>query len=81
MATDHNKRARQPGKIDVGTEPSVPGRGFVPVSLQSAPRGSVNERQAGKELDELNARWGSKYQAIGKLWKENWGQTSDRPNQ
>jgi transposase-like protein len=33
---------------------------------------AVNERQAAKELDEFNARWGSKYQAIGKLWKENW---------
>ena len=24
------------------------------------------------ELTEFMARWGSKYQAIGKLWKENW---------
>jgi putative transposase len=28
--------------------------------------------QAEMELTEFMARWGSKYQAIGKLWKENW---------
>ena len=28
--------------------------------------------QAELELTEFIARWGSKYQAIGKLWKENW---------
>jgi putative transposase len=28
--------------------------------------------QAELELTEFMARWGSKYQAIGKLWKENW---------
>jgi putative transposase len=28
--------------------------------------------QAELELTEFVARWGSKYQAIGKLWKENW---------
>jgi putative transposase len=28
--------------------------------------------QAEVELTEFIARWGSKYQAIGKLWKENW---------
>ena len=33
---------------------------------------AATERQAGKELDELIAKWGGKYQAIGKLWKENW---------
>jgi putative transposase len=33
---------------------------------------AANERQAGKELEEFNAKWGAKYQAIGKLWKENW---------
>jgi putative transposase len=30
------------------------------------------ERQAEQELTEFIARWGNKYQAIGKLWKENW---------
>src|SRR5512146_1176142 len=33
---------------------------------------AVNERQAAKELDDFTSKWGSKYQAIGKLWKENW---------
>jgi putative transposase len=28
--------------------------------------------QAELELDTFQARWGTKYQAIGKLWKENW---------
>ena len=28
--------------------------------------------QAELELTEFMARWGNKYQAIGKLWKENW---------
>jgi putative transposase len=28
--------------------------------------------QAELELTEFMGRWGSKYQAIGKLWKENW---------
>jgi putative transposase len=28
--------------------------------------------QAEMELNAFQARWGSKYQAIGKLWKENW---------
>jgi putative transposase len=28
--------------------------------------------QAEMELTEFIGRWGSKYQAIGKLWKENW---------
>lgn len=28
--------------------------------------------QAELELNTFQARWGSKYQAIGKLWKENW---------
>jgi putative transposase len=28
--------------------------------------------QAEMELNSFQARWGSKYQAIGKLWKENW---------
>jgi putative transposase len=28
--------------------------------------------QAEMELNTFQSRWGSKYQAIGKLWKENW---------
>jgi len=28
--------------------------------------------QAEMELNTFQARWGGKYQAIGKLWKENW---------
>jgi putative transposase len=28
--------------------------------------------QAEMELNMFQAKWGSKYQAIGKLWKENW---------
>ena len=28
--------------------------------------------QAEMELNSFQAKWGSKYQAIGKLWKENW---------
>jgi putative transposase len=28
--------------------------------------------QAELELNTFQSRWGSKYQAIGKLWKENW---------
>jgi len=30
------------------------------------------ERQAEQELTEFMARWGDKYQAIGRLWKDNW---------
>ena len=28
--------------------------------------------QAEMELNTFQSRWGSKYQAIGKLWKDNW---------
>jgi len=28
--------------------------------------------QAEMELNTFQSRWGSKYQAIGKIWKENW---------
>jgi putative transposase len=28
--------------------------------------------QAGEELDRFMERWGGKYQAIGKLWREQW---------
>ena len=33
---------------------------------------SATERQAEQELSEFIAKWGHKYQAIGKLLKENW---------
>ena len=33
---------------------------------------AANERQAAKELNDFIDRWGGKYQAIGKLWKDNW---------
>src|SRR5215467_7986024 len=33
---------------------------------------AVTAVQAEMELNTFQARWGSKYQAIGKLWKENW---------
>lgn len=33
---------------------------------------AVTAAQAEMELNAFQARWGSKYQAIGKLWKENW---------
>jgi putative transposase len=46
-------------------------RKFVAAELKAIYR-AATERQAAKELDEFMAKWGSKYQAIGKLWKENW---------
>jgi len=33
---------------------------------------AASERQAEQELTEFIAKWGGRYQAIGKLWKENW---------
>lgn len=33
---------------------------------------AATERQAEQELTEFVGRWGDKYQAIGKLWKDNW---------
>jgi putative transposase len=33
---------------------------------------AATEAQAGLELTAFIARWGHKYQAIGRLWKENW---------
>jgi len=33
---------------------------------------AASERQASQELSEFIAKWGNRYQAIGKLWKENW---------
>jgi putative transposase len=33
---------------------------------------AATEAQAEQELKEFTGKWGSKYQAIGRLWKENW---------
>jgi putative transposase len=33
---------------------------------------AATERQAEQELTEFIAKWGNRYQAIGRLWKENW---------
>jgi putative transposase len=33
---------------------------------------AASERQAAQELDEVIRKWGQKYQAMGKLWKDNW---------
>src|SRR6266853_2737840 len=33
---------------------------------------AATERQAEQELTDFIAKWGDKYQAIGKLWKDNW---------
>jgi putative transposase len=46
-------------------------RKFVAADLKAIYR-AATERQAAKELDEFIGKWGSRYQAIGKLWKENW---------
>lgn len=46
-------------------------RKFVAADLKAVYR-AATERQAAKELDEFIGKWGGKYQAIGKHWKENW---------
>jgi len=46
-------------------------RKLVATDLKAVYR-AATERQAGKELDEFIDKWGGKYQAIGKLWKDNW---------
>lgn len=33
---------------------------------------AATERQAEQELREFESKWGARYQAIGKLWRENW---------
>src|SRR5690348_2360602 len=33
---------------------------------------AATEPQAAKELDNFLAKWGERYQAIGKLWRDNW---------
>jgi len=50
-------------------------RKMVAADLKAVYR-AVSERQATKELDDFVAKWGGKYQAIGKLWKENWDRIS-----
>ena len=46
-------------------------RKMVAADLKTIYR-AATERQAAKELEEFIRKWGGKYQAIGKLWKENW---------
>jgi putative transposase len=43
----------------------------VAADLKAIYRAST-EAQAGLELSDFIGKWGHKYQAIGKLWKENW---------
>jgi putative transposase len=43
----------------------------VAADLKAIYRAST-ELQAEQELNEFITRWGHKYQAIGKLWKDNW---------
>lgn len=43
----------------------------VAADLKAIYRAST-ELQAEQELNEFIAKWGHKYQAIGKLWKDNW---------
>ena len=33
---------------------------------------AASEQQAAQELDAFTAKWGHKYQAIGKIWKDHW---------
>jgi len=33
---------------------------------------AATERQATQELEDFVGKWGDKYQAIGKLWRDNW---------
>jgi putative transposase len=33
---------------------------------------AATEPQAAQELDDFIAKWGERYQAIGKLWRDNW---------
>jgi putative transposase len=46
-------------------------RKLVAADLKAIYR-AATEAQAEQELTEFIARWGHKYQAIGKLWKDNW---------
>jgi putative transposase len=46
-------------------------RKLVAADLKAVYR-AATERQAAQELEEFVSKWGGKYQAIGKRWKENW---------
>jgi len=46
-------------------------RKLVAADLKAIYRAST-ESQAEQELREFTAKWGDKYQAIGRLWKEHW---------
>src|SRR5215813_4926834 len=43
----------------------------VAADLKAIYRAST-ESQAAQELTEFIAKWGDRYQAIGKMWKDNW---------
>jgi len=46
-------------------------RKLVAADLKAIYR-AASERQAAQELAEFASKWAGKYQAISKLWKENW---------
>src|SRR5215831_3502773 len=46
-------------------------RKLVAADLKAIYR-AATERQAEQELREFISKWGDKYQAIGKLWTDNW---------
>lgn len=46
-------------------------RKLVAADLKAIYR-AASERQAATELEDFISKWGGKYQAIGKLWKEHW---------
>ena len=50
-------------------------RKLVAADLKAIYR-AATDRQAAKELDEFNAKWGSRYQAIVKLWRDNWNRVT-----
>ncbi len=50
-------------------------RKLVAADLKAIYR-AAGESHAATELDEFVSKWGGKYQAIGKLWKENWGRVT-----
>jgi putative transposase len=46
-------------------------RKLVAADLKAIYR-AASERHAATELEDFISKWGGKYQAIGKLWKEHW---------
>ncbi len=50
-------------------------RKLVATDLKAIYR-APSERQAATELEDFVSKWGGKYQAIGKLWKENWARVT-----